>query len=129
MPAYRSLRDFDWPMLILTCAICALGVLQIFSATHDTTWAGAWWKQVIWMMAGFIALWIGTLIDYHTLLGQIPILYTASVATLIATFAIGMTAFDSRRWIGTASLHLQVSEFVKLVIVFLVARYLTELKS
>ena len=36
MPAYRSIRDFDWLMLILVCAICALGVLQIFSATHET---------------------------------------------------------------------------------------------
>ena len=38
MPGYRSLRDLDWPMLILAFAICSLGVLQIFSATHDTTW-------------------------------------------------------------------------------------------
>ena len=129
MPGYRSLRDFDWPMLILALAICSLGVLQIFSATHDTAWAGAWWKQVIWVLAGFIAMWFATLIDYHTLLGQIPLLYGLSVATLIGTYAFGMTAFHSRRWIGTTSLHLQVSEFVKLVIVLLVARYMTELKT
>ena len=116
-------------MVILASAICSLGVLQIFSATHDTAWAGAWWKQVVWILAGFIAMWFATLIDYHTLLGQIPILYSLSVATLIGTFAFGMTAFHSRRWIGTTSLHLQVSEFVKLVIVLLVARYMTELKT
>jgi len=129
MPAYRSLRDYDWLMLILSFAICALGVLQIFSATHETRYADAWWKQVIWILAGFVALWIATLIDYHSLLGQVPILYGLSVATLIATYAVGMTAFGSRRWIGTASYHLQVSEFVKIVIVLLVARYLTELKA
>jgi hypothetical protein len=33
MPAHRSLRDLDWLMIVLVCAICALGVLQIFSAT------------------------------------------------------------------------------------------------
>jgi hypothetical protein len=70
MQGYRSLRDFDWPMVILASAICSLGVLQIFSATHDTSWAGAWWKQVVWVLAGFIAMWFATLIDYHTLLGQ-----------------------------------------------------------
>ncbi len=129
MPAYRSLRDLDWLMLVLVCAICALGVLQIFSATYDTHYAGAWWKQVIWIAAGFIAMWIATLIDYHTLLGQVPILYALSMATLIGTFAFGMTAFGSRRWIGNNSYHLQVSEFVKIVVVILVARYLTELKS
>jgi rod shape determining protein RodA len=129
MPGHRSLRDFDWLMLILVCAICGLGVLQIFSATHETRYADAWWKQVIWILAAFLALWIASMIDYHTLLGQVPILYALSVATLVATYAVGMTAFGSRRWIGTASYHLQVSEFVKLVIVLLVARYLTELKT
>ena len=116
-------------MLVLVCAICGLGVLQIFSATHETRYADAWWKQVIWILAAFLALWIASMIDYHTLLGQVPVLYALSVATLVATYAVGMTAFGSRRWIGTTSYHLQVSEFVKLVIVLLVARYLTELKT
>ena len=31
---------------------------------------------MIWVLAGFIAMWFATLIDYHTLLGQIPILYS-----------------------------------------------------
>ncbi len=129
MPAYRSLRDLDWLMMTLVAAICALGVLQIFSATYDTHYADAWWKQLIWIGAGFIAMWIATLVDYHTLLGQVPVLYVLSVLTLIATYALGMTAFGSRRWIGTATYHIQVSEFVKIVLVLLVARYMTELKT
>jgi rod shape determining protein RodA len=129
MIGYRSLRDFDWPMLILAFAICAMGVLQIYSATHDTALHDAWWKQVVWIVIAIVAMWIGSMIDYHTLVGQIPVLYSLSVATLIATFAFGMTLFHSRRWIGSRSAHLQVSEFVKLVIILLVARYLTELKT
>src|SRR5277367_1073714 len=128
-PKYRSLRDFDWPMLILACVICVFGVLQIFSATHDTKWAGAWWKQIVWVMAALFVMWLITLVDYHTLLAQVPALYIGSVVTLLATFAIGTQVFGSRRWIGRGSAHLQVSEFVKLVIVLLVARYLTELKT
>ena len=116
-------------MLVLVSVICALGMLQIYSATRDTHFTEAWWKQGIWILGGFVALWVGTLIDYHSLLGQVGLLYTIAVATLIATFAIGMTAFGSRRWIGTGSLHLQVSEFVKLVVVLLVARYLSEIKA
>jgi rod shape determining protein RodA len=129
MPAHRSLRDLDWLMLALVSAICALGVLQIFSATYDTHYSDAWWKQVIWVAAGFMAMWIATLVDYHTLLGQVPVLYVLSVLTLGATYALGMTAFGSRRWIGTATYHIQVSEFVKIVVVLLIARYMTELKS
>jgi rod shape determining protein RodA len=129
MAAYRSLRDLDWLMLFLVAALCGLGVLQIFSATYDTHYSDAWWKQLIWIGAAFIAMWVATLIDYHTLLGQVPILYALSVVTLIATYVLGMSAFGSRRWIGTTTYHLQVSEFVKIVVVLLVARYVTELKT
>jgi len=51
------------------------------------------------------------------------------VVTVSSKKIIGMTAFHSKRWIGTSSVHLQVSEFVKLVMVLLVARYMTELKT
>ncbi|MDP8981077.1 MAG: rod shape-determining protein RodA [Acidobacteriota bacterium] len=129
MASYRSLRDFDWPMLVLAFAICGLGVLQIFSATHDTGWRDAWWKQIVWVVAAFIAMWVITLIDYHTLLAQVPLLYGISIVTLVGTFILGMTVFGSRRWIGSRGFHLQVSEFVKVMLILLVARYLTELKT
>ncbi len=128
MPNYRSLRDFDWPMFILALAICSMGVLQIFSATHDTKWSDAWWKQVMWIVIAVAVMWVATLIDYHTLLAQVPAMYAVSVVTLIATFAFGTKVFGSRRWIGYGSFKLQVSEFVKVVIILLVARVLTEIK-
>jgi rod shape determining protein RodA len=48
---------------------------------------------------------------------------------LILVLVIGRTVFGSRRWIGYGPIHLQVSEFVKTVIILLVARYVTELRS
>jgi len=68
-------------------------------------------------------------IDYHTLLQYVPGLYIGSVLALVATFVLGQSAFGSRRWIPLGPVHLQVSEFAKLVIILLVARYLTELRT
>ena len=129
MARYHSFRDLDWPLLIITLIICALGILQIYSATRDTHFTEAWWKQGVWILAGFVALWIGTLIDYHTLLGQVPLLYTVSLGALLTTVAIGRLVFGSRRWIRIFGFNFQISEFVKIVIVLVVARYLSELKS
>ena len=57
-------------------------------------------------------------------------LFVGSVLALLVTYAIGDSAFGSKRWIPLpGGFHLQVSEFVKLVIILLVARYLTELSS
>jgi rod shape determining protein RodA len=128
---YRSFRDLDGWLLILSLIICALGVLQIYSATHDTKWHNAWWKQVVWIVIGLGLMWVVTSIDYHTLLGQVPLLYCVSIGALLLTFAIGDVVFHSRRWItipGTGA-QIQTSEFEKIVIILLVARYLSELKS
>ncbi len=129
MATYRSIRDYDWVLLIVAFAICAVGVLQIFSATLDTPWRDAWWKQVMWIGLGVLLMWFSASIDYHTLLARVPWLYALSILGLVSTFIIGRRAYGSQRWIGVAGVRLQVSEFVKLVIILLVARYLSDLKT
>ena len=89
MARYRSFRDLDWPLLIISLIICTLGVLQIYSSTHgDTPWRNAWWKQIIYILIGLGLMWLTTSVDYHTLLGQVPILYTLSVIGLIETWVV-----------------------------------------
>ncbi len=129
MARYRSYRDLDWPLLAVALIICALGVLQIYSATRDTRWQDAWWKQLVWLAIAAVLMWAVTSIDYHTLLGQIPMLYTLSISSLVGVLLVGRLVFGSRRWIKFLGVNLQVSEFVKLVIILVVARYLSELRS
>jgi len=130
MGSYRTLRDLDWALLILSLLICGLGVLQIFSATQGTKWQNAWWKQVVWVLAGLLLMWLISSIDYHTLLGQVPLLYAGMVVLLLLTFVIGSKIFGARRWIALpGGVLLQVSEFAKIVVVLMVARFLTELKT
>ena len=74
-------------------------------------------------------MWVVTSIDYHTLLSQIPLLYSISVGSLIGVLLLGRLVFGSRRWIKILGVNLQVSEFVKLVIILMVARYVSELRS
>jgi len=127
---FAGIKDFDWTMFFVVMIICALGVLQIFSATHDTIWQGSWWKQILYIAAGIVLMWIATSIDYHALMSHVYPLYIASIALLIAVLAIGKRAFGSTRWIALpAGIHLQVSEFAKVVMVVLVARFLTELNK
>lgn len=130
MASYRSIKDLDWLLLLVALFICALGILQIYSATHATKWANAWWKQVIYVVLGLALMWLISNIDYHTLLGQVPVFYAVTIVLLITVLLIGTKVFGSRRWIPLfMGFHFQVSEFAKLVIILLVARYLTNLKK
>src|SRR5689334_18066512 len=127
MARYRSIRDLDWSLLIITLIICSLGILQIYSATHDTKFSDAWWKQGIWVVVAIGTMWVASSIDYHTLLAQVPVLYGLSIAVLLVTFGFGKTVFGSRRWINVpgTGLNFQISEFVKVVIILVVTRYLS----
>ena len=129
MASYRTLRDLDWLLLILALAICAVGILQIYSATRDTRWVNAWWKQVLFVAIGLLLMWVISNIDYHTLLGQVPLFYVVTLVLLATVLVFGARVFGSRRWIPLPfGFHFQVSEFAKVVIILLVARYLTNLK-
>lgn len=129
MGRYRRFRDTDWSLLVVSLLICALGVLQIYSATRDTHFRDAWWKQLIWIGVALGLMWVVTSIDYHTLLGQIPLLYVTSVTALFGVLAVGRLVYGSRRWIRILGINFQISEFVKLVIILVVARYVSELRS
>jgi rod shape determining protein RodA len=129
VPFYRSIRDLDWPLLIFTLALCGLGVLQIYSATSGTRWQDAWWKQIIWVVSGLLMMWAAATIDYHAILGRVFYLYAAALALLITTAVFGSKVFGSTRWIKIAGFTLQTSEFVKIVLILLVAKYLADLRS
>ena len=130
MAYYRSLRDMDWGLMALTLLLCALGVLQIYSATHGTEFRDAWWKQIVWVGAGAGILFLVAGVDYHHLLDRVPWLYGLSLGTLVTVLVVGDRIFGSKRWITLFDgFRIQVSEPVKVVIILLVAQYLAGVKS
>src|SRR5437660_763983 len=122
-------RDYDWWLLAILATICALGVVEIYSATHGSSLAGMHMKQVRWLAIGFIAMFALSRLDYHLILDQAPILYLISVAALIAVLAVGHTRFGAKRWIPVLGEFLQVSELVKLIIIIVMARFFAEVRS
>ncbi|MBI3693562.1 MAG: rod shape-determining protein RodA [Acidobacteria bacterium] len=128
MTRYSSIRNLDWTLLAFVLAIATLGVLQIYSATRNTVWRGAHTKQIVYILAGMALMWLISQIDYHALLDRVPLLYLLSVLGLVVVYAIGDVRRGSKRWIALGSFNFQVSEFVKLVLILLVARYFSEVR-
>ena len=93
MSRYLSLRDIDWWLLLITLVICVVGVVQIYSATLDTSSRSDWWKQAFYVVTGLVLMWLVLTIDYHSLLHYVPMLYLGSVAVLLATYVAGEAAF------------------------------------
>jgi rod shape determining protein RodA len=130
MARYVSYRDFDWLLLIFVLIICALGVMEIHSATEHTKFAGAHVKQMYWVAAGVGMMFLVSLVNYQALLDQIHWFYIASVASLIAVLLFGTKALGARRWIKMpGGNHFQPSEWVKLILILAVAKYFADMRQ
>ncbi len=65
MSRYIRFRDFDWVLLLIVVLICALGVLEIYSATLNTKFQGMHVRQIYWISAR-------TGPDVHPQHGELP---------------------------------------------------------
>ena len=123
-------QDFDWTLLAIVAAICGMGVMEIYSSTHASAMAGMQWKQLTWLGIGIVGMFIISQIDYHTLLDQAPILYICGVAGLLVVMVIGSTHLGAKRWISMGGIfNLQVSELMKLIIIIVLARFFSEVRT
>ena len=121
-------RDVDWMLFGLAILIAAIGVVEIYSTTsHNPALASQYKRQVYWIILGAIVALVISRVDYHVILEQVPWLYCLSIAALILLLVRGHSVAGVRRWISLGGvLTFQVSEFVKLVIILVVAALLAD---
>jgi rod shape determining protein RodA len=122
-------RDYDWWLLAIVAAICALGVVEIYSATHGSALTGMHTKQMRWLVVGIVVMFVLSRIDYHLIMDQAPVLYIVGIAALAAVLLVGHRRFGAQRWIPILGEFFQVSELVKLIIIIVLARFFAEVRS
>jgi len=127
MRRFLSFRDFDWALLGLVLLLCVFSVFEIYSATLHTRFASFETKQMLWICAGMVGMFILAKVDYHRLLDWSPWVYGVFLLALVAVKLVGHKALGARRWISVGPIQFQPSEWVKLVLILVVARYFANL--
>jgi rod shape determining protein RodA len=124
-----SFRDFDWALLGMVLALCAVSVVEIYSATLHTKFYGFHTKQMLWIAGGLSAMFILSRIDYHRLLDWVPWAYGIFLVAVTAVLipGIGHKALGGRRWIKLGPMLFQPSEWMKLILILMMARYFANL--
>jgi rod shape determining protein RodA len=129
MRRYVSFRDFDWVLLSFVLLICLLGMMQIYSATLNTKFAGAHIKQMYWIAAGLALMFLMSLVNYQALLESVHWMYIAAAGSLVAVLIFGTKYLGARRWIKLGGMHFQPSEWVKLIIILAMAKYFADMRQ
>jgi rod shape determining protein RodA len=127
MRRFLSFRDFDWPLLLLILAMCGVSLLEVYSTTVHTRFSSFESKQLMFIVVGLACMFVLAKVDYHLLLDISPWAYGVFVVALVAVKIMGHSALGAKRWIGIGPVQFQPSEWVKLVLVLVVARYFSNL--
>lgn len=124
MQARRYLANFDWILFLSIVAVSLVGVGVIYSSTTGTPLAGAFHRQIAWLLLGLAALALALLIDYHTL-GEFSFLvYGLSLLFLAVTPVFGRVVNGSKSWLGVGGIQFQPSEIAKAATILMAAAFL-----
>ena len=122
-----SFRDFDWVLLTFVLIICTCSVVEVYSTTYGTKFAGAHIRQIYWILGGLVLMFLVSLINYQILLENSHWFYIAAMASLLAVTFFGKKYLGARRWVQLpGGQHFQPSEWVKLVLIIVLAKYFSE---
>lgn len=125
----RFWRHIDWFQIGLVLLASAMGLSVVLGASgngfHDPAVVYYVKRQALWFVVGAITLAICTRIDYHAWTRWSVPLYITLGMLLLVVLALGHRHYGSTRWISLGGLDFQPSEFAKLALIFLLARYLS----
>ncbi len=122
----RLATHFEWLLPLLALAVCGLGAATVYSATHVPATQGfssLALRQLMWLGGGVVAMLAVLSFDYRRLDRTGILLYALVLAGVLIVPVIGRVGGGSRRWIPLGPVSIQPSEFMKLALVIVMARY------
>ncbi len=123
----EGLNKIDYTLVIAVVVTVIIGILMIYSAGFDPIDKvnnGLYRKQLLWFIFGLI-LMIGLTIVNYQALGEFSLhIYVVLIIVLIITTIFGTPVRNTRAWLNFGVFSIQPSEFMKLGLVIILAKYL-----
>jgi rod shape determining protein RodA len=114
-------RSWDWPLILVTCALTVLGTVLVWAATEpqlrqEGLDPHAYLKKAaLWAVLGLLLMFATALIDYRRIRRLTPVLYGLSLLLLLVVLAIGQSVNGAKAWIALpGGFQIEPSEFAKL---------------
>ena len=129
----HELRSGDFLLMIFTAALVIFGIIMVFSASYyysisqDGTAYSYLRRQILWVIAGVIAMVFGAAFDYRKYRKlAIPLLIAGVVLLALIFTPLGHTANNATRWLKVGPITFMPGEFAKLFVIIFTAWFLSE---
>jgi len=130
------MRHVDVVLLLAVIALSVIGLLAIYSATHQSLQAvgadtGYYVKrQITFLALGAVILLAIASFDYRFLKVYAGVVYVASLVLLVLVRTpLGTTVKGSQRWFSFFGFQLAPSEVAKLALICMLAAFLSEIRG
>ena len=124
----RLYFHIDWALLLAVLALCAIGVVMIYSTTFDPTKGTShlYVTQLYAIVIGLAAMVLALTFDYRTFTDKSHLIYIALLGLLLYVMFFGVVVMGARRWIPLRVFNLQPSEFAKIAVALVLAKFFGE---
>jgi rod shape determining protein RodA len=129
-------RHLDWMLLLSVLAVAALGLVMIYSATHqkleqellDPSFYLK--RQALWFVLGLGAMAFFATIDYRVFRDYAPLIFLGTIGILLAVMSpIGSSSRGTQAWFQLGPFQLQPSEFAKLAVILCLPAYCVQFRG
>lgn len=128
-----SEKNFDYALFFVVLFLVGFGLVMIYSTSSYTAYlksgslGGYFNKQAIFSILGIIAMLIVSKIDYHIFQKKFILIfmYSFTFILLISVLLFGSEINGKKRWLNLGGISLQPSEVAKLVIILVIAGYVS----
>src|SRR6202162_4261242 len=131
-PFLRKLLGLNCLLLIIMLALAVFGLIAIYSAPYmreDPVAADFWRKQANWVLVGFFAFMVASLVDYHWIRwGALP-LYVAGIFFLILTKFVGSKVYGARSWLHLGPINFQPAPLAVVAGIMVLALFLSQFRQ
>lgn len=120
-------KNIEWSVLIGSVILCVIGMIALFSATHDNGYA-EFTKQIIWFFVGIAIAGIFASINYNFLTRISPIIYGLFIILLVGVlFTKEINGATS--WFDLGAFSFQPGEFAKIFVIIFLAYVITRIQG
>ena len=121
----RKFFDIDWILFFSTLFISLFGLATMGSFGASGNYFD---KQIIWIVVSVIVFFILSQFDYRFLkrTGVVITIFAISVLLLLALFVVGHVSKGAQSWFTLGGVSFQPADFIKLIIIILLAKYFSK---
>lgn len=127
----RLYYHVDWALVLALVVLCAIGLTMIYSTTADPLRGTSQLltTQLYAVCIGMIVMVFMTAVDYRTFTDKSHLIYMGIVSVLTYVLVFGDVQMGAQRWIRLGPVNLQPSEFSKIGLALVLAKFFGENRS